>query len=106
VPLGNGLADFVSVLYGVNLITFIRDDNGQETELCGNTSLGCVDPRAGFVAEDVNRVGQVVGRLVRDMFARHVRQIINAEGGEPVGQPICDTEYAEVEIVPVTVAEE
>lgn len=106
VPLGDGLADFVSVQYGVNLITFIRDDNGQETELCGNTSLGCVDPRAAFVAEDVNRVGQVVGRLVRDMFARHVRQIINAEGGEPVGQPICDTEYAEVEVVPVTVAEE
>jgi len=106
VLLGDGLADFVNVLYGVNLITFIRDDNGQETELCGNTSLGCVDPRAAFVAEDTNRVGQVVGRLVRDMFARHVRQIINAEGGEPVGQPTCDTEYAEVEIVPVTVAEE
>lgn len=106
VLLGDGLADFVSVLYGVNLITFIRDDNGQEIELCGGTSLGCVDPRAAFVAEDANRVGQVVGRLVRDMFARHVRQIINAEGGEPVGQPICDTEYAEVEIVPVTVAEE
>jgi hypothetical protein len=106
VPLGDGLADFVSVLYGVNLITFIRDDNGQETELCGNTSLGCVDPRAAFVAEDVNRVGQVVGRLVRDMFAHHVRQIINAEGGEPVGQPMCDTEYAEVEVIPVTVAEE
>jgi hypothetical protein len=106
VPLGDGLADFVSVLYGVNLITFIRDDNGQETELCGNTSLGCVDPRAAFVAEDVNRVGQVVGRLVRDVFARHVRQIINAEGGEPVGQPICDTEYAEVEVIPVTIAED
>jgi len=106
VPLGDGLADFVNVMYGVNLITFVRDDNGQETELCGNTSFGCVDPRAAFIAEDVNRVGQVVGRLVRDMFARHVRQIINAGGGEPVGQPICDTEYAEVEVIPVTVAEE
>ena len=106
VSLGDGLADFVNVLYGVNLITFIRDDNGRETELCGGTSPGCVDPRAGFVAEDVNRVGQVVGRLVRDMLARHIRQIVNEGGDEPVGQPICDTEYAEVEVIPVTVAEE
>lgn len=105
IPLGDGLADFVFVTYGVNLITFIRDDNGRETELCGGTSPGCVDPRAGFVAEDVNRVGQIVGRLVRDMLARHVRQIIH-ETGEPVGQPTCDTEYAEVEVIPVTVAEE
>jgi hypothetical protein len=106
VSLGDGLADFVNVLYGVNLITFIRDDNGRETELCGDTSPGCVDPRAGFVAEDINRVGQVVGRLVRDMLARHIRQIVNEGGDEPVGQPICDTEYAEVEVIPVTVAEE
>ena len=107
VSLGDGLADFVSITYGVNLITFIRGDNGQETELCGSsTSTGCIDPRAGFVAEDVNRVGQVVGRLVRDMFATHIRQVIHEGGGEPVGQPICNTEYAEVEVIPVTVAEE
>lgn len=106
VSLGDGLADFVFITYGVNLITFIRGDNGQETELCGSTSPGCIDPRAGFVAEDVNRVGQVVGRLVRDMFATHIRQVIHEGGGEPVGQPICNTEYAEVEVIPVTVAEE
>ena len=95
------------MIYGVNLITFIRDDNGQETVLCGaDTGFGCVDPRAGFVAEDVNRVGQVVGRLVRDVFARHTRQIVNEGGLEPIGPPTCDTEYAEVEVVPVTVAEE
>ena len=35
VPLGDGLADFVFVTYGVNLVTFIRGDNGQETDLCG-----------------------------------------------------------------------
>jgi hypothetical protein len=105
VPLGEGLLDFVSVEYVVNLITFIRGDNGRETELCGVTSPACVDPRAAFVAEDVNRVGQVVGRLVRDMFARHVRQVIH-ETGEPTGPPTCDTEYSEVEVIPVTVAEE
>jgi len=105
VPLGDGLLDFVSVEYGVHLITFIRGDNGRETELCGDTSPACVDPRAAFVAEDVNRVGQVVGRLVRDMFARHVRQVIR-ETGEPTGQQTCDTEYSEVEVIPVTVAEE
>ena len=98
---------FVQVIYGVNLITFIRDDNGQETVLCGaDTGFGCVDPRAGFVAEDVNRVGQVVGRLVRDVFARHTRQLVNEGGLEPIGPPTCDTEYAEVEVIPVTVAEE
>jgi hypothetical protein len=105
VLLGDGLLDFVSVTYGVNLITFIRDDNGQETELCGDTSPGCVDPRAAFVAEDVNRVGQVVGRLVRDMRALHVRQITDRDL-RPIGPPTCATEYAEVEIVSVTVAEE
>jgi len=105
VPLGDGLLDFVSVAYVVNLITFIRGDNGRETELCSDTSSACVDPRAAFVAEDVNRVGQVVGRLVRDMFARHIRQVI-FETGEPAGQETCNTEYSEVEVIPVTVAEE
>jgi hypothetical protein len=93
------------VAYVVNLIKFIRGDNGRETELCSDTSSACVDPRAAFVAEDVNRVGQVVGRLVRDMFARHIRQVI-FETGEPAGQETCNTEYSEVEVIPVTVAEE
>jgi hypothetical protein len=104
VPAGEGRFDFVSVTYGVNLITFIRDDNGHETELCGDTSPGCVDPRAAFVAEDVNRIGQIVGRLVRDVTSTHSRLIIDADG-TPV-QHICAAEYAEVEIVPVTVAEQ
>ena len=45
--LGDGLADFRQVIYGVNLITFIRDDNGQETVLCGaDTGFGmCGPPR-------------------------------------------------------------
>jgi hypothetical protein len=105
VPLGPDRLDFVSVTYGVNLITFIRDDNGRETVLCGDTSPACVDPRAGFLAEDVNRVGQIVGRLVRDMRASHVRQILDLDG-RPLGPPICNTEYSEVEVIPVTVAEE
>jgi hypothetical protein len=105
--LGDGLADLLQVIYGVNLITFIRDDNGQEMVLCGaDTGFGCVDPRAGFVAEDVNRVGQVVGRLVRDVSARHTRQVVSAGGLEPIGPPTCDNEYAEVEVIPVTVGEE
>jgi len=104
-PLGDGLLDFVSVTYGVNLITFIRDDNGHETTLCGDTSPACVDPRAGFVGEDANRVGQVVGRLVRDMRATHFRQIVEEAGGA-VGPPTCNTDYSEVEVLPVTVAEQ
>jgi hypothetical protein len=103
-PLGDGRFDFVHVDYGVNLITFIRNDNGQPTELCGAFSPGCVDPRVAFVAEDANRVGQVVGNLVRDMRSLHVRQILDADG-RPI-ETICVNEYAEVEVVPVTVAEE
>jgi len=105
VPLGDDRFDFVHVTYAVNLITFIRDETGQETDLCGETSPACVDPRAAFLAEDANRVGQVVGRLVRDMRSTHFRQIIDA-GGSPIGPHTCAAEYAEVEIVPVTVAEE
>ena len=105
VALGGGLLDLVIVTYGVNLITFIRDDDGSETELCGSTSPGCVDPRAAFVAEDVNRVGQVVGRLVRDVRSTHSRQVTDLDL-RPIGPPTCFTEYAEIEIVPVTVAEQ
>jgi hypothetical protein len=105
VPLGDGLLDFVSVTYGVNLITFVRDDNGQETPLCGGISPQCVDPRAGFVGEDANRVGQVVGRLVRDVRAAHYRQVTDLDL-RPIGPATCFTEYSEVEVIPVTVAEE
>jgi hypothetical protein len=105
VPLGDDRFDFVSVTYGVSLITFIRADNGWETELCGDTSPGCVDPRVAFLAEDVNRVGQVVGQLVRDMRSTHFRQIIDGDG-RPIGPHTCAAEYAEVEVVPVTVVEE
>ena len=38
--------------------------------------------------------------------ARHTRQIVNEGGLEPIGPPTCDKDYAEVEVVPVTVAEE
>jgi len=105
IPLGDGLMDFVRVTYGVNLITFIRDDDGRETTLCGDTSPACVDPRAGFVGEDANRVGLVVGRLVRDMRATHYRQVTDVDL-VPIGAPTCLTEYSEVEVIPVTVAEE
>jgi hypothetical protein len=105
IPLGDGLMDLVGVTYGVNLITFIRNDNGQETALCGGIFPECVDPRAGFVGEDANRVGQVVGRLVRDVRATHYRQVTDLDL-RPIGAPTCLTEYAEVEVIPVTVAEE
>jgi hypothetical protein len=93
------------VTYGVDLITFIRDDDGQETTLCGDTSPGCVDPIAGFVAEDANRVGEVVGHLMRGMRSNHFRQITDLDLA-PIGPPTCLTEYSEVQVIPVTVAEE
>lgn len=99
-----GVLDWVSVTYGVNLITFVRDDNGRETPLCGDNSQVCVDPIAGFVAEDVNRVGQVVGQLVRDVRSNHFRTLMDPDG-RPIGDPICVLAYEEVEVVPVTVAE-
>ncbi|MEX2222943.1 MAG: hypothetical protein WEG40_14220 [Candidatus Rokuibacteriota bacterium] len=105
VLVGDGLLDLVSVLYDVNLITFIRGDNGQQTTLCGGLgSTFCVDPAAGFVAEDVNRVGQVVGELIRDMRSTHYRQITDTSLF-PIGPPTCLNQYEEVEVVPVTVAE-
>ncbi len=105
VPVGDGLLDLVIVTYGVNLITFVRGDNGQETPLCGGEGSDfCVDPAAGFVAEDVNRVGQVVGQLIRDVRSTHYRQITDTDL-RPIGAPTCSNEYEEVEVVPVTVAE-
>jgi hypothetical protein len=105
VPLGEDRMDLVIVTYGVDLITFIRDDNGQETTLCGDTTPSCVDPIAGFIAEDADRVGQVVGHLTRSMRSHHFRQITDLDL-RPIGEPTCLAEYAEVQVVPVTVAEE
>ena len=103
-PRPDGNFDRVNVTYQVNLITFIRDDDGRETILCGIDSGSCPTPAAGFVAEDVNRVGQVVGHLVRDLFSRHVKQIIGP-GGSAIGDPVCENEYRESDVVGVTVVE-
>jgi len=100
----DGNVDLVTVTYGVNLITFMRDDDGRETILCGADSVQCKTPAAGFVAEDVNRIGQVVGHLVRDLVSGHVRQITNPDGA-PLGDPVCFNNYAESDVVPVTVFE-
>ena len=102
--LPDGTVDLVTVTYGVNLIRFIRDDDGRETILCGSDSVQCKIPAAGFVAEDVNRIGQVVGHLVRDLISGHVRQITDTDG-RPLGDPVCANNYAEVDVVPVTVIE-
>ena len=102
--LPDGTIDLVTVTYGVNLIRFIRDDNGRETILCGSDSAQCTIPAAGFVAEDVNRIGQVVGHLVRDILSGHLRQITDTDG-RPLGDPVCANNYAEVDVVPVTVIE-
>ncbi|HJV57594.1 MAG TPA: hypothetical protein VJ971_16560, partial [Methylomirabilota bacterium] len=100
----DGTIDLVTVTYGVNLIRFIRDDNGRETILCGSDSVQCTIPAAGFVAEDVNRIGQVVGHLVRNILSGHIRQITDTDG-RPLGDPVCANNYAEVDVVPVTVIE-
>ncbi len=100
----DGTIDLVTVTYGVNLIRFIRDDDGRETILCGSDSTQCTIPAAGFVAEDVNRIGQVVGHLVRDILSGHLRQVTDTDG-RPLGDPVCANNYAEVDVVPVTVVE-
>ena len=102
--LPDGTVDLLTVAYGVNLITFVRDDDGRETILCGSDSVQCKTPAAGFVAEDVNRIGQVVGHLVRDLSSGHLRQITNTDGA-PLGPPVCFNNYAETNVVAVTVAE-
>ena len=100
----DGTIDLVTVTYGVNLITFIRGDDGRETILCGSDSGQCKTPAAGFVAEDVNRVGQVVGHLARDLSSGHLRQITDTDGA-PLGPPVCFNEYAGADVVAVTVVE-
>jgi len=100
----DGTVDLVTVTYGVNLITFMRDDDGRETILCGTDSVQCKTPAAGFVAEDVNHVGQMVGHLVRDLTSGHLRQITNTDGA-PLGPPVCFNNYAETDVVSVTVFE-
>jgi hypothetical protein len=102
--LPDGTVDLLTVTYNVNLITFVRDDDGAETILCGADSGQCMTPAAGFVAEDVNRIGQVVGHLVRDLSAGHLRQITDSDG-VPLGPPVCFNNYAETNVVAVTVAE-
>jgi hypothetical protein len=102
--LPDGTIDLVTVTYGVNLITFIRDDDGRETILCGSDSVQCKTAAAGFVAEDVNHIGQVVGHLVRDLSSGHLRQITNTDGA-PLGPPVCFNNYAEADVVAVTVVE-
>ncbi|HEX7788721.1 MAG TPA: hypothetical protein VF653_21065, partial [Methylomirabilota bacterium] len=103
-PVSEGVFLTIFLTYGVNLATFVRDDNGHETALCGLTSPACVDPAVGFIAEDVGRVGQAVGQLVRDVFSRHVAMLTDADG-RPIGDALCSNEYAEVETVPVSVVE-
>jgi hypothetical protein len=103
-PVSEGVFRTIFLAYGVNLATFVRNDNGQETVLCGLTSPGCQDPGIGFIAEDVGRVGQVVGQLVRDVFSRHTVMLTDPDG-RPIGEVLCSNEYAEVETVPVSVAE-
>jgi hypothetical protein len=83
----DGNLDLVTVTYGVNLITFLRDDDGRETIICGSDSVQCKTPAVGFVAEDVGRVGQVVGHLVRDLLSGHLRQITTPDGA-PLGDPV------------------
>jgi hypothetical protein len=100
----DGNVNLVTVTYGVNLITFMRDDDGRETILCGSDSVQCKTPAAGFVAEDVSRIGQVVGHLVRDLVSGHLRQITNPDGA-PLGDPVCFNNYAQSDVVPVTVFE-
>jgi hypothetical protein len=102
--LPDGTVDLLTVTYNVNLITFVRDDDGAETILCGADSGQCMTPAAGFVAEDVNRIGQVVGHLVRDLSSGHLRQITDSDG-VPLGPPVCFNNYAETNVVAVTVAE-
>lgn len=102
--LPDGTVDLLTVAYNVNLITFVRDDDGAETILCGADSGQCKTPAAGFVAEDVNRIGQAVGHLVRDLSSGHLRQITDSDGA-PLGPPVCFNNYAETNVVTVTVAE-
>jgi hypothetical protein len=98
----------VTATYGVIRSTFTRGDTGLEVVLCEGGGQFCFDVDNYLVAEDLNRVGEVVGELVRDVFSVHSRQVFAVVDG--IEGNLLDTicvEYnnGEVEVLPVTIGE-
>lgn len=98
---------YVVAFYGVSRIAFTRTGTATEVVVCdvGTFCASGVDHL--LVAEDLNRVGQVIGELVRDVSSVHSRQIFTMEDGA-VGdllETLCVQYHGEVETLPVTLGE-
>jgi len=100
--------EYVTATYGVTRSTFTRSDTGAEVVLCEGGGQSCFDVDGYLVADDLNRVGEVVGELVRDVFSVHSRQIfavVNGIEGNLLDTICVEYNNGEVEVLPVTIGE-
>ena len=105
-PLGVPTGEAVFMLGGIGSAIFIRDDLGEETVIWSREPTWTwkrIVPDA-LHAEDLNRIGVPIGRLVFSYWSEVDRYFEN-EDGEMVG-PICSNTYNEPVSLPVWLAED
>ncbi len=109
-PLEGNRLLLVTAFHAVERVSFTRDDTGVEVVLCSRELSSCLSSvEEHFVAEDLNRVGQVVGALGRDAFSVHSRQVFALSEDGVMGdllETICVTQNdGRGQVLPVTIAE-
>lgn len=95
----------ISMLGGVGSAVFIRDDIGEQTVIIDayKWTGKRIIPDA-LHAEDLNRIGVSIGRLVVSYWSEYTRYFEN-EDGEMIGSPICRNTYNETVSLPVWLAD-
>jgi hypothetical protein len=101
---------YVTAFHTVDRVSFTRSDTGVDTLLCSRPLGTCVSSvEQQFVAEDLNRVGQLVGDLSRDAWSVHSRQIFALTEDGFVGdllETLCVTQHdGRGQVLPVTIGE-
>jgi len=93
---------------GVREARFSRAGTGETTDICSGQG-GCISLDRVFVAEDLNRVGEVVGTLEWDAFATQqtVRYSLTDDGAIDDAHPVyvCTEEVEGMQTGPVTIIE-
>jgi hypothetical protein len=102
---------YVTSFHSVERVSFTRSDTGVDTLLCSRQLGTCVSSvEQQFVAEDLNRVGQLVGDLSRDAWSVHSRQIFALTEDGFVGdllETLCVTQNdGRGQVLPVTIGEQ
>lgn len=93
---------------GVSSAIFIRDDLGEKTVIGSPGPSFWTGKRIvpdALHAEDLNKMGVPIGRLIVSYWSEHTRYFEN-EDGEMIGRPICRNTYNETESLPVWLAED